>query len=372
MIPLHKPFITGDEIKHIESVLAMNYLSGNGTYTQKCHEYFENQFGYRKCLLTNSCTASIEFAALLANIKEGDEVIIPSFTYVSSVNPFILRGAKIVFIDAHTQNPNLDISQLPHLITKKTRAIVVVHYAGIACPMDEIIKIADLHNLIVIEDAAHSLGATYKKKPLGSFGHLSAFSFHATKNITSGEGGLLIVNDEKLFERADILWEKGTNRNKFIQGIMNKYEWCDVGSSFYPSEITAAFLYAQLLHSKTIQEKRMEAWKYYQRQLNNLTYFEIPKIPEYANHNAHLFYLKAISEEKRNQLLNYLKSNSINAAFHYLALDQSPYWKSSQKIALPNASHWEKHIIRLPLFADITNKELEKIVACVKAFDAYE
>jgi len=370
MIPLHEPYLTGEEIHHIEKALSMQRLSGNGFYTQECQSFFENKFNFSKCLLTNSCTASLEFAALLTEIKTGDEVIIPSYTYVSTANPFILRGAKIVFVDSQVETPNMDVENLKTLITPKTKVIVVVHYAGIACPMEEIMELATQYNITVIEDAAHALGGYYNRKPLGSFGHLSAFSFHTTKNITSGEGGLLVVNDKNLFERADILWEKGTNRKAFLQGMINQYEWCDVGSSFYPSEITAALLYAQLTQYDHIQKLRMRAWQYYQEKLSNLKRFETPNIPEYALHNAHLYYLKANSEDERNALINHLNNEGISATFHYLALDQSPYGKALHSSILPNARIWEKQLVRLPLYSKIKTSQLDKIVNTIKAFDS--
>ena len=313
MIPLHKPFISGDEIKYIEEVINTGALSGNGKFTELCHDFFQKQFHFTHAKLTDSCTAALDMISILLNISHGDEVIVPSFTYITSANPFVLKGAKIVYADSLADNPNIDPAQLPKLISKKTKAIVAMHYGGIACEMDEIMQIANAHNIYVIEDAAHSLGATYKDKFLGSIGHFGAFSFHATKNITSGHGGLLVINDEKFVERAEIIWEKGTNRKMFLEGEVNKYEWFDVGLSFYPSEITAAFLWAQLQNLLRINEERVKMWKFYFEALKNIPQIELPKVETYANHNAHLFFFKVENREKRNILLQELKKNSIGA-----------------------------------------------------------
>ena len=366
MIPLTKPNITGKEIEYIEDAICIGQLSGNGKYTNLCQNFFTNYYGFNKCFLTNSCTAALEMAALLIDIQPGDEVIIPSFTYVSSANPFIMRGAKIVFADSETKTPNIDASKLPELITKKTKAIVVVHYGGIACNMGEIMNIAEKFNVCIIEDAAHAQGAFYEEKHLGSIGHLSTYSFHRTKNITSGEGGLLIINDDSFLERAELIWEKGTNRNKFLLGEVNKYEWVDIGSSFYPSEITAAFLWGQLQMVEKVNSKRLESWNIYYQKLQNIKEVELPQIPKYARHNAHLFYLKISNKKLRDQLILKLKKNNINASFHYLALHQSPFWKEKKIDKLINAEQWEDHIIRLPLYYDLSLDEIRYIVDTIK------
>ena len=269
-IPFNKPYMTGKETQYIEQAVNSGKISGNGLFTKKCQDFFENKYGFIKCLLTTSCTDALEMAAILLNIKQGDEVIMPSFTFVSTANAFVLRGAKIIFADSKKDHPNIDENLLESLITPKTKAIVVVHYAGVACEMDTIMSLAKKHNIYVVEDAAQAIDSFYKGKPLGSIGHLSAFSFHETKNIQCGEGGMLAINDEQFKERAEIIWEKGTNRSAFFRGEVNKYGWVDIGSSFLPSEISAAFLWAQLESLDKIQNKRKEIYKHYQNELKSL------------------------------------------------------------------------------------------------------
>jgi len=264
MIPFNKPYLTGKEAHYLYHAVYSGKISGNGMFTQKCHNFFVQRYGFKKCLLTTSCTDALEMAAILIDIKQGDEVIMPSYTFVSTANAFVLRGATIVFADSGASNPNIDAEKLESLITPKTKAIVPVHYAGIACDMDKIMALAEKYNLFVIEDAAQAIDSYYNGRPLGSIGHLAAFSFHETKNIISGEGGMLVINDERFFRRAEIIWEKGTNRAEFFRGEVNKYGWVDIGSSFLPSEIIAAFLYAQLENLDDIQLKRKSIWnKYY-------------------------------------------------------------------------------------------------------------
>ncbi|MFN3315813.1 MAG: dTDP-4-amino-4,6-dideoxygalactose transaminase, partial [Raineya sp.] len=286
-IGFNKPYFTGKETAYIKEAVEKSHISGDGFFTKKCHQFFENRYGFKKCLLTTSCTDALEMAAILINIQPKDEVIIPAYTFVSTANAFVLRGAKIVFADSQAQHPNIDAYQIEKLITPKTKAIVVVHYAGMACDMEKIAAIAQKYNLFLIEDAAQAIEACYKHKPLGSFGHLSAFSFHETKNIISGEGGMLVINDEKMIKRAEIIREKGTNRSAFFRGEIDKYGWVDVGSSFLPSEIIAAFLYAQLENIEDIQQRRHQIWQIYYQNLSEgekKGYFLLPKIPEYAQH----------------------------------------------------------------------------------------
>ena len=366
MIPLHKPFISGNEIKYIEEVINTGELAGNGKYTEVCHDFFRKEFGFTRPKLTDSCTAALDMISILLNISPGDEVIVPSFTYITSANPFVLKGAKIVYADSLPDNPNMDPAQLLQLISKKTKAIVAMHYGGIACEMDEIMQIANAHNIYVIEDAAHSLGATYKGRYLGSIGHFGAFSFHATKNITSGHGGLLVINDEKFVERAEIIWEKGTNRKMFLDGEVNKYEWFDVGLSFYPSEITAAFLWAQLQQLLMINEERVKMWNYYFEALKNLPQVELPKVENYAEHNAHLFFFKTENRQKRNVILHELKKNGIGAAFHYLALHLSPFAKNAETTKLENSENWADGLIRIPLYYGLCENEQKMIVGQIK------
>ncbi len=366
MIPLHKPYISGDELAYVTDAIESAELSGNGKYTNLCQEYFRDHYGFHTSLLTTSCTTALEMAALLSEIGPGDEVIVPSFTFVSSVNPFLMRGASIVFADSETQTPNIDPQSILKLITKKTKVIIVVHYAGIACDMDAIMKIAQDQNILVIEDAAHAQGAKHNQTYLGSLGALGTYSFHPTKNITSGEGGLLIVNDEKFQHRAELLWEKGTNRKNFLLGEVNKYEWWDIGSSFYPSELNAAFLWGQLSHVDKVNNRRMDLWKVYAEELSNIPGIEVPNIPKYANHNAHLFYLKAENNNLRNHLIAELKKEGISAAFHYLALHESPFWKTKGHSQLTEAMNWQHCIIRLPLFYSMTEDELDLVIASVR------
>lgn len=366
MIPLHKPFISGNEIKYIEEVINSGELAGNGKYTQLCHDFFRNQFKFTHVMLTDSCTAALDMISILLNISPGDEVIVPSFTYITSANPFILKGAKIIFADSLAENPNINPKQLPQLISKKTKAIVVMHYGGIACEMDEIMQIANAYNIYVIEDAAHSLGAKYKDNFLGSIGHFGAFSFHATKNITSGHGGLLVINDKEFVARAEIIWEKGTNRKMFLEGEVNKYEWFDVGLSFYPSELSAAFLWAQLQNIFEINKTRVNSWNYYSEALKNIPQIEFPKVENYVEHNAHLFFLKTENREMRNFLLQELKKNGIGATFHYLALHLSPFAKNIETPKLENAEMWAEGLIRIPLYYGLSEAEQEMVVSQIK------
>lgn len=374
MIPFNKPFMTGKEIAYIQQSVANGKISGDGLFTQKCHAFFENKYGFKKALLTSSCTDALEMAALLINTQPGDEIIAPAYTFVSTVNAFVLRGAKIVFTDCENDTPNIDVALLPSLITPKTKAIVVLHYAGIACNMDAIIEIANKHNLYVIEDAAHSIDSFYKEKPLGSIGHLAAFSFHETKNIISGEGGMLAINDETLIERAEIIREKGTNRSQFFRGQVNKYEWVDIGSSFLPSEITAAFLYAQLENITAIQNKRISLWNKYNEGFKQLAAegkLALPVIPGYATQNGHMFYVLTDSIQQRDKLLEHLKQNQILAVFHYLPLHKSPFYAQKHDgRVLPNVEKFADLLIRLPLFYELTDEQQGSIIDSVYRFYA--
>ncbi|MCP9767651.1 dTDP-4-amino-4,6-dideoxygalactose transaminase [Lacihabitans sp. LS3-19] len=371
LIPFNRPFLTGKENEFVNEVFRTRNLSGNGPFTKKSQAFFENRFGFGKCLLTTSCTDALEMAAILIDIKPGDEVIVPSYTFVSSANPFILRGAKIVFIDSKNNHPSLDENQIESLITKKTKAIVVVHYAGTACNMELVMSIAAKYKLYVIEDAAQAIANNYSfsdksKKFLGSFGHLATFSFHETKNISSGEGGLLVINDKTLVERAEIIWEKGTNRNAFFKGIVDKYNWVDVGSSFLPSELIAALLYSQLQSLDEIQKKRIAIWNQYKNGLKEwalLNDVEISYIPEYSGNNAHIFYLIFNTSEKRDNLILKLKNKGILSVFHYLSLHKSPYYKDKHDgRELVNSDRYSDCLLRLPLFVDLTEKEVTHII----------
>jgi dTDP-4-amino-4,6-dideoxygalactose transaminase len=322
-IPFNKPYLTGKETVYIKEAVASGKISGDGLFTNKCHQFFEDRYGFKKTLLTTSCTDALEMAAILCDIQPGDEVIAPSYTFVSTVNAFVLRGATIVFADSEATTPNIDVSQLEALITPNTKVIIPVHYAGMACDMGTILDIARKYNLFVVEDAAQAIESFYNEKPLGSLGHLSAFSFHETKNIISGEGGMLVVNDERFLPRAEVIREKGTNRSAFFRGEVDRYGWIDIGSSFLPSDIIAAFLFAQLEHLNNIQQKRKSIWnRYYQglMPLEKKGHIKLPAIPQYATNNAHMFYILCEDRHKRTGLINYLKADGILAVFHYLSL----------------------------------------------------
>jgi len=370
-IPFNKPFLTGNETRYIEQAVSSGKISGNGDFTKKCQQFFEQRYGFQKCLLTTSCTDALEMAAILIDIKPGDEVIIPSFTFVSSANAFVLRGAKIVFADSGSDNPNIDSQRLENLINPKTKAIVVVHYAGIACDMDEIMEIANRHSLFVIEDAAQAIDSFYKGKPLGGIGHLGAFSFHETKNIISGEGGMLAINDDRFTARGEIIWEKGTNRSSFFRGEVKKYSWVDIGSSFLPSEVIAAFLYAQLENLDKIQETRKRIWNTYFESLSDLENkgVSLPKVPDYATNNAHMFFLLCPSREERDGLIAHLKKKSILSVFHYLSLHMSPFYvvKHDGRI-LENSDRFADCIVRLPFFYSLSPEEQSEVTASIKSY----
>lgn len=372
-IPFNKPYFTGKETEYIKEAVASGHISGNGNYTKKCQQFFEEKYGFKKTLLTTSCTDALEMAAILINLKEGDEVIMPSYTFVSTANAFVLRGAKIVFADSMPNHPNMDCSTLEALITPKTKAIVPVHYAGVACDMDVIMELAKKYNLFVVEDAAQAIDSYYTgrdeiKKPLGSIGHLAAFSFHETKNIISGEGGMLAINDEQFINRAEIIWEKGTNRSSFFRGEVDKYGWVDIGSSFLPSEIVAAFLWAQLENIEDIQKVRKQHWDKYNTTLSewaNKNEISLPQIPEYASNNAHMYFLVCKNLEQRTALINHLKDNNIMAVFHYISLHKSPFYeKKHDGRILFETDKFTETLLRLPLFYELNDTQvINKILA---------
>jgi len=372
-ISFNKPYLTGKEAHYLYQSVLSGKISGNGDFTKKCHQFFQEKYGFKKCLLTTSCTDALEMAALLLNIKAGDEVIMPSYTFVSTSNAFVLRGAKIIFADSYENNPNIDASKVEALITPKTKAIVVVHYAGIACDMDTIMAVAQKHNLFVVEDAAQAIDSYHNGKPLGSIGHLAAFSFHETKNIIAGEGGMLVINDEQFAQRAEIIWEKGTNRAAFFRGEVNKYGWVDVGSSFLPSEIVAAFLYAQLENLEDIQAKRVSIWNQYNKGLLPLAQkgcFQMPEIPDYATNNAHMFYLKCNSIEERSELIDTLRSNKVHAVFHYLSLHKSEFYQDKHDgRELANCDAFADKLVRLPLFYELSNDDVQRVIDAI--YEAY-
>ena len=371
-IPFNKPYLTGSELENIQQAVASGKISGDGIFTKKCHTFFENRYSFKKTFLTTSCTDALEMAAILLNIKPGDEVIVPSYTFVSTVNAFILRGAKIVFVDSYDNHPNIDAQQIEKLITKKTKAIVPVHYAGVACDMDTISNIAKEQNLFIVEDAAQAIDSFHNGIPLGKIGNLGAFSFHETKNIIAGEGGMLSVNDEQFIARAEVIREKGTNRSSFFRGEVNKYGWMDMGSSFLPSDIIAAFLYAQLESLDNIQAKRIKIWNKYYSELKNLEdaeKFKLPVVFPYATNNAHMFYLVCRNLDERTALINYLKSFNINPVFHYISLHSSPFYaKKHGNRALPNADNFTNCLLRLPFYNDLLEDEQDFIIEKIKSF----
>ena len=381
-INFNQPHLTGKEAHYMYEAVFAGKLSGNGKFTKACQTWFEQRYGFRKCLLTTSGTDALEMCAMLCDLKPGDEVIVPSYTFVSTALAFLREGAKVVFADSMKRNPNLDAETLEALITPRTKVIVPVHYAGVACDMDAIMTLAEKHNLLVVEDAAQAIDAYYKSSnpltsnpltPLGGIGHLAAFSFHETKNITAGgEGGLLVVNNERFVRRAEIIWEKGTNRAEFFRGEVNKYGWVDMGSSFLPSEVNAAFLWAQLENIDDIQAKRKTLWNRYYERLKPLAdegLFSLPDIPEYATNNAHMFYLVLPSLEARTGLIAYLKANEILAVFHYLSLHSSEYYKNRHDgRALPECDRYADCLVRLPLFYDLSLEQVDYICELVNTY----
>ena len=368
----NKPFITGRETHHMAQVAMSGRLSGNGPYTKRCHEFFEHRFGFDKVFLTTSCTDALEMAAILCEIQPGDEVIMPSYTFVSSANAFMLRGAVIRFADTYGDYPNIDPAEIESLVTPETKAILVVHYAGVACDMDAVMDIALRHDLKVVEDAAHSIDGFYKGRPLGSIGHFGTFSFHETKNIICGEGGMLCVNDPRYVKRAEIIWEKGTDRAAFYRGEVNKYGWKDIGSSFLPSEIMAAVLFSQLEEFDDIQTKRKNAWENYYIRLKPLEdqgYVRLPTVPDYASKNGNMFFVIAKNGDERNELLNFLRKAEVFAVFHYLPLHSSDFFTDKHDgRQLPNTEYFSDCIIRLPFYNEITPEEIGYVAKTVSKF----
>lgn len=400
MIPFNKPFLTGNEADYIRKAVYSGKLSGNGIYTNKCQKFMEDHYGFLKALMTTSCTDALEMAAILCDIKPGDEVIAPSYTFVSTVLAFVRQGARIVFCDSCKDNPNIDPDRIEALITDRTRVIVPVHYAGVACDMDRIMDIARRHDLLVVEDAAQSIDSYYRGRALGSLGHLGCFSFHETKNIIAGEGGLLTINDPRFIRRSEIIWEKGTNRSEFFRGEVNKYGWVDTGSSFLPSELISAFLWAQIENLDIIQTRRREIWERYHAGLQDLALrgcFELPVIPDYATNNAHMFYIVCRSLDERSALIRHLKDNGILSVFHYLSLHKSAFYTSNADIRpencqdvrtvsvtnfdgtvqdeaqvvgldLPNCDRFADCLLRLPMYYELTDAEQDSVISRIHAF----
>lgn len=374
-IPFNKPCLTGKEAHYMYQAVYTGKLSGNGYFTKKCQQFFMKRYGFKKCLLTTSGTDALEMCAMmLCDLKPGDEVIVPSYTFVSTALAFLREGAKVVFADSMDSNPNLDAEKLEALVTPRTRVIAPVHYAGVACDMGVIMAVAERYNLIVVEDAAQAIDSFYKGKALGGVGHLGAFSFHETKNITAGgEGGLLVINDERFIRRSEILWEKGTNRAEFFRGAVNKYGWVDMGSSFLPSEINAAFLYAQLENLDDIQSKRQKLWEQYfvgLQQLAGKGLIRLPQIPGYATNNAHMFYIVCRNLEERSGLIKFLKEHEILAPFHYLSLHKSDYYKAHNDNIpkLPYCDMYADCLVRMPMFYELELEQVDMIVATIKEY----
>ena len=371
-IPFNKPHLTGKEAHYLYQAVCSGKISGDGMFTKKCHEFFMDRYGFSKCLLTTSCTDALEMAALLLNIQPGDEVILPSYTFVSTANAFALRGATLVFADSKESSPNMDEAGVESLVNSRTRVIVPVHYGGVACDMDIIMDIAEKYGVFVVEDAAQAVDSFYKGRPLGSIGHLGTFSFHETKNIISGEGGMLTVNDDRFAARADILWEKGTNRVAFFKGEVDKYGWVDIGSSFLPSEIIAAFLYAQLENLDDIQWKRKKIWQQYADELAVLQERGLARLPfvdPFAHNNAHVFYIVCSSDEDWDGLLSFLKERGVWAVFHYLSLHKSPFFNGKHDgRELPWSDFYSRRLIRLPLYYQMGPEEVSYVCAKVKEY----
>lgn len=377
MIPFNKPFIIGNELTYIEEAVKSGKISGDGMFTKRCQNFFEQKYHFPKVLMTTSCTDALEMAALLCNVEPGDEVIVPSYTFVSSANAFALRGAKIVFVDSYHNNPNIDPVEIEKHITEKTKVIIPVHYAGVACDMEKIMQLAHKHNLFVVEDAAQAIDSYYTfsdgtRKALGAIGHFAAFSFHETKNIIAGEGGMLAINDPQYFDRAEVIREKGTNRSAFFRGEVNKYGWVDLGSSFLPSEIISAFLYAQLENIEIIQKKRLEIWHNYQNGLSSLQekgYITLPNIPSYATNNAHMYYIVCRSYDERTNLIQYLKAQDIHPVFHYLSLNKSDFFLANNpEIDIPNSDHFTDCLLRLPFYYELSETEQNKVITLINSF----
>lgn len=373
MIPFNKPPFNGKEIEYISHVISNQKICGDGEFTKRCNAWFEEKTKSNKALLTTSCTHALEMAAILSDIKTGDEIIMPAFTFVSTANAFVMRGAKIIFVDIRPDTMNIDENLIESAITSKTKAIVPVHYAGVACEMDKILKIAEKHNLLVVEDAAQGVMATYKGQALGSIGDFGCYSFHETKNYSSGEGGAILIKEDKYTERAEIIREKGTNRSKFWRGQVDKYTWVDLGSSYLPSELNAAYLYAQLEEADKINNHRLALWNLYNELLQPLKdegKIELPTIPKECEHNAHMFYIKAKGLQERTELITFLKENNIGAVFHYIPLHTSPAGLRFGRFHGEDAytTSESERLLRLPMYYSLAEDEVRYVVEKIKLF----
>lgn len=373
MIPFNKPAVTGKEMHYIQQALKVEKLSGDGEFTKSCHRWLEERFHCHKALLTTSCTHALEMAAILTNVGPGDEVIMPSYTFVSTANAFVLRGADIVFVDIRPDTMNIDETLIEPAITERTKAIVVVHYAGVACEMDTIMDVADKHGLLVVEDAAQGVMSTYKGKALGTIGQLGCYSFHETKNFTCGEGGALIINDSRFAERAEFIREKGTNRSKFYRGEIDKYTWVDIGSSYLPSELNAAYLYAQLEEADTINAERLRSWHEYYRKLQPLAeagHIELPVIPKGCGHNGHMFYVKAKNVQERSDLIAFLKEHDVMSVFHYVPLHSTKAGRKAGRFHGDDryTTRESERLVRLPLYYGLTVEQIRGVTNLVWHF----
>lgn len=372
-IPFNKPHLASEEIQNIRKAHILGKLSGDGFYTKKCHEWLEKATGTKKALLTHSCTGALEMMTLIIKLKPGDEIIMPSYAFSSTANAVALRGGVPVFVDIRDDTLNIDEDLIEKAITPRTKAIFIIHYAGVGCEMEKIVKIANKHKVHLFEDAAQGLLAKYKDRSLGTFGSMGAISFHETKNIISGEGGALLINDKKLIETAEIIREKGTNRSKFFRGLVDKYTWVDVGSSYLPSEITAAFLSAQLDKAEMITKKRMIIWNTYHFELKDLEvkgYLKRPKIPKHVKHNGHIYYILVKDVTTRDNLISFLRTYRIYAPFHYVPLHSSPAGKKYGRVVgkMKITNKISKTIVRLPLFYDISDNDVKKVIKVIKEF----
>ena len=373
MISFNKPPYVGEEIKYIEEAVKAQKICGDGQFTKKCNKWFEDKTGAAKVLLTTSCTHATELAALLLDIQPGDEVIMPAYTFVSTADAFVLRGATAVFVDINPKTMNIDENLIEDAITEKTKAIVPVHYAGVSCEMDKIMEIAKKHNLYVVEDAAQGVMSTYKGKALGTIGDYGCYSFHETKNYSMGEGGALLIRDGKNAELAEIIREKGTNRSKFFRGQIDKYTWVEAGSSYLPSDMNAAYLWAQLQKADEINENRLQSWNRYYEGLKDLKEagkIELPYVPEYCEHNAHMFYIKAKDLEERNALISYLKENGVTAVFHYIPLHTAPAGKEYGRFHGEDkyTTKESERIIRLPMYYELDEQDAKKVMDLIHTF----
>ncbi len=374
MIPFNRPPATGDELRYIEEALRQGKLSGDGPFSERCHRWFENRLGCKRAFLTPSCTHALEMAALLIDVKPGDEIIMPSYTFVSTANAFVLRGARIVFVDVRPDTMNIDETLIESAITENTRAIVPVHYAGVGCDMDSIMELANRYGLYVIEDAAQGMMSQYQERPLGTIGHLGAFSFHETKNYTSGgEGGLLIVNDTSFVNRAEIIREKGTNRSQFFRGMVDKYSWVGMGSSYLPSELQAAYLWGQLNCAEQIRDNRLAIWARYDQAFKSLIAsgtVDGPILPEATAHNAHMYFLKVRDLEERTALIDHLKQAGVMAVFHYVPLHSTPFGKTMGRFHGEERFTTEEseRLVRLPIWYGMSAEEQDHVIQSLLAF----